>query len=88
MYGVYSYSVLKWVYEPDFKKEFTTHKMRVEVLEEKGNRYHIRYKEHHARDQSINTTHWVRKDKVKLDGPEVVKPSQQLELRLPYKDND
>lgn len=85
MNGVYTYAVAHWNAK-EFRREFTNHKMRVEVLEEKGNRYRVRYKEHHARTQDINTAHWVRKDKVKIDGE--VKPAQQLELRLPYKDNE
>lgn len=83
MYGVYSYAVMSWN-SAEFRREFKAFKMRVEVLEEEGNRYHIRYKEHHARTQSINTTHWVRKDKVKID--EAPAAPHQYELRLPYKD--
>lgn len=84
--GIYYYSVLIWDAET-YRRTFMQYKMRVEVLAEKGNRYQIKYKGLHARTQSINTIHWVRKDKVKLDIPEV-KPAQQLELRLPYKDNE
>lgn len=83
--GVYKYSVLSWD-DGRLERKFTPHKMRVEILEEKGGRYMVRYMQHHARTQEIGGRHWVNKKNVTLDRPEVKPP--HVNVRLPYKDND
>lgn len=83
--GIYKYSVIKWD-AGSLKRDFIHYKMKVEILEEKGARYLVRYKEPHARTQDVGGKHWVNKTSVTLSRPEV-KPVR-IDVRLPYKDND
>lgn len=81
--GTYFYSWVRW--DDKGCRAFEAYKIRVEVVGESKTQYHVKYLEQHANRSAIGSLHWVKKTKVKLDTP-VVKPAQQLELRLPYKD--
>lgn len=68
---------------------YNTFTMRVEIVGAKGNRHHIRYLGQHANGAALNSLHWVRKDKVAIDGEPVVQSAMRKLLdtpRLPYKD--
>jgi len=83
--GVYRYQFRVW--DDLGRRVLKTHKIRVEIIEEKGNRYRVRYMEYHANGDAPNSLHWVGKDKVTVSGPPVINPVREG-VRLPYKDND
>lgn len=58
--------------------------LRVEVLDEKKNRYKVRFMQFHADGRKPNTVAWVKKSSVELDK---VEPAPTIEIRLPYKDD-
>jgi hypothetical protein len=82
--GVYRYSIMKW--DAQGVRFFESFRMKVEILDETPARYRVRYMEPHANRDPVNSVHLVRRDKVFIKDPEV-KPAQDIELRLPYKDD-
>jgi len=84
--AIYKYTIFTWDAQNN-RRVLVTNKMRVEVLEEKGNRLKIKYLEHHARTQDIHTLHWVFAKSVQRSEAPEVKPVREG-VRLPYKDND
>lgn len=56
-------------------------KMPVEIVQEKGKRYLVRYLFNHKNGiDKRGSEHWVMKRKV------IIEPSEQREISLPYKD--
>lgn len=93
MNGLYTYKHPTYV---SGIRTYVEHQMRVTVVREKGNRYQVKYLGSHASGVAVNTLHWVRKDRVKLDDPLAMPKSldeaaRELKAlpdnyRLPYKD--
>lgn len=82
--GTYTYK--HPVYDHGWRT-YVEYTMRVTVVNEKANKYQVKYLGFHASGAAVGSLHWVRKDKVKLDEPEAVKPTPPAhEVRLPYKD--
>lgn len=86
--GTYKYKFPMYSHASRAYQQF---EMRVEIVTERGNRYRIKYLGFHANGAAVNSLHWVRKDKVKLDHPvviaEVLAPTYTQEVRMPYKDD-
>ena len=61
----------------------TAFTLRVEILEERGERYRVRFMQYHADGRGPNTTSLVLKKNVIADD---VAPREVPPLRLPYKD--
>lgn len=88
MNGLYTYKHPTYV---SGIRTYVEHQMRVSIEREKGNRYQVKYLGFHASGVAVNTLHWVRKDRVKLDSPadEAAAPTMKAlpdNYRLPYKD--
>lgn len=82
--GIYKYAIAKW--DENGARYYEYLRIRVEILKEHKTRYQVRYMEPHAKEP-VNSVHWVFKKSVTPTNP-TPKPAQQLELRLPYKDNE
>lgn len=73
-------------------RTYVEHSMRIEVVDERANKYRIKYNGFHANGVAIGSLHWVRKDKVRLDEGNGLKPmalyvNEARDIRLPYKDD-
>lgn len=82
--GTYTYKHPMYAHASRAYQQF---EMRVEVVGARANKWQVKYLGFHASGAAVNSLHWVRKDKVKLDEPEAAAPSHMPEnIRLPYKD--
>lgn len=68
------------------KPVFADCTLRVEVVEETKTSYRVKYLGLHANGAAVGSLHWVRKDKVRIDGEDAVQAPAARNIRLPYKD--
>lgn len=68
-------------------RTYVEYEMRVTVVNQRANKYQVKYLGFHASGAAVNSLHWVRKDKVRLDTPEpiIITPPAR-DIRLPYID--
>lgn len=79
-------------------RTYVEYQMRVQIVDERANKWKVKYLGQHASGAAIGTLHNVRKDKVRLDVPGAIngisvhslapQDRPQINIRLPYKDND
>lgn len=83
--GTYWYRVLMQLYPTP---SYASARMAVDILEEKGKRYKIRFRTQHVDGRPAGHVTWVQKRKVTLLNATQAKPQgPDIEnLRLPYKD--
>lgn len=75
-------------------RTYVEYQMRVQIVDERANKWKVKYLGQHASGAAIGTLHNVRKDKVRLDHPTIVNEvtaptftAPRDNVRLPYKDD-
>ena len=81
--ATYRYSYAVAVYP---RLQLSIFTLRVEVLEEKGDRTKVRFMQYHADKRPPNTLTWVKTASLQMDETEQ-KEAPTRDIRLPYKDD-